>query len=643
MPEQPSTVAPRTQPTGVGFYLLSGVIIIAALQGILYLYVIGSTVGPFSFLKKEKPPDPSLLREMKVALLRSEFTAALYPENPELYLAQERHWERVLRREGIPYRVISDAELAKGLRDDSVVILPGAACQSAAEKNAVGKFLQQGKGVIASGPVGTRDEHCVWQGWDFLQRLSGIGKVSAVTPTARINVAFRGQLYFSGKIPTGYRVELPPQELIVGTAAKADAFWTDWRLRPQQGSSLENNAVAVHLIAGTGRVVWFGFQPRLPAEQVIDQGRLDYYLTTSTLWAGKRPLSIVGTWPQQKQVAIIVAEDVGQDYNNALGTTSLLKQQEIPAIFVCSSDEAKKNPETVKDFESVGEVAAAGDSLQPFAGQLPVRQAERLRQAKQDLEKLTGGHVVGFGPPQAMADGSTVEALNDAGYRYYLNEMAVSQAVPDIVDFTQSAFFPLQKTEVLKIYRTTSDDFEVIAHSLAQDPQTPQGPQASQAPQAPQAPPAKSLAEVFLSEYRRHAVLGGLYPFYFHSYLLGSAEYRNVLTAVLAGLRGENVWLTSGEDLVTWWTRRNKLETKTRKISIHRIQLDVANTGQDGVKDASVYLYLPYRPNTIDIGSPISRLQKPKWTMLNTDDILRIDFSNLKSQSYYTYQVKMDE
>ncbi len=631
MPARKPSVVPHTKPAGVGFYLMSGILIVIALQGILYLYIVGSSVGPFTFLKTQEVPEQAMVREIKVALLRSELTRALFFQNPEAYQSKERYWERTLRREGISYRLISDVQLAKGLGDATVLVLPDASCLSSAEKQTVENFLREGRGVIASGPVGTRDEKCIWQGWDFLHQLTGIEKVATVTPPADTSVAFKGQLYFSEKIPAGYRLQIPSQELIVATAKGGDAFWTDWRLRPAQGATLAENVLAVHVSlpaqagSGPGRVVWFGFEPRLPIDRVTDQSLVDHYLKTSTLWAGKQPVTVIGTWPEQKQVAAFVAEDVGQDYNDALGTASLFKQQEIPAIFICASEEAKKFPDAVKSFQSVGEVAAAGDSSRPFSGELPLRQAERLRQAKQALETLSGSKVVGFDPPQALTDGSTVEALNDAGYHYYLNEMAVSEAVPDIVDFTRSVFFPMQKSEVLKIFRTTSDDFEVIASSRGQDPSD------------------RDLVEGFLSDFRRLSTLGGVYPFYFHSYLLGSPQFRNALAGVLGGLRGENVWLTSGRDLATWWSGRNKLETKAHKLSVHRIQLDVANTGQSGIKDVSVYLYLPYRPKTIDIGSSITHLQKPKWAMLDTDNILRIDFANVKSQAYYTYQVKMDE
>ncbi len=616
----------RTQPPGFGFYFLAATIIVLALQGILYLELVGTTVGPFTLLKKEQPPDPSLVRELRVALFRSEATAKLFPENPEGYYSAERHWEPILQQRGIPYRVVSDAELDKGLGDATVLVLPSTACLSEAQRKSIVDFLADGRGIVASGPLGTRSADCVWQGWDFLNSLIGIQKASTVAPSNTPYVSFRGDLYYSENVPTGYRLEMPSQELTVVSTQEADAFWSDWRLRPAQGRSLSESALALHTTKGTGRIVWFGFHPILPVERPTDQAVLDHYLISSLLWVGKQPLVVVGNWPSRYQGAVLVAQEVGQDYADSKVNSPLLQQQGIPAIFLCSSTSAKKNPDAVKGFQSEGEVASSGDSPEPFGGELESRQVYRLRQAKQDLEGVTGAKVVGFGPPQGVTDLATVAALNDAGYRYYLSEMAVNRAVPEIIDFKESLLFPGQKSEVAKIFRISSDDFEVIANYHGPDP------------------PGPDLAEGFLSDYRRITELGGVYTLYFHSYLLGAPKYRRILTTVLDNIKGRRVWITTGQNLVTWWFARQKIEVQARKVGVRRIRLDVANSGQVDIKDASVYLYLPYHPKTPPrISSIVFRLRLPQREMLDRDDILRLDLPTLAAQTYYTYLVGLDE
>ncbi len=616
---------PRTKPPGFGFYFLSGTIIVLALQGIIYLQLVGTTVRPFTLLKKEQPPDPSLVRQLKVFVLRSEATAALFPENPEGYYTTERHWEEILQRQGISYRVISDAELASGLGDATVLVLPATACLGDSQRKTIVDFLSDGKGVVASGELGTRNADCRWQGWDFLNSLTNIQKASSVAPSSTLYVAFKGQLYYSEKIPTGYRMEIPSQGLTVATSKEADAFWSDWRLRPAQGSSPSESVLAVHAKKGAGRIVWFGFSPILSFERPADQALLDHYLLSSLLWVGKQPLVVLGNWPNKNQVAVLVAQEVQQDFADAQVNSRILKQQGIPTISLCTSSEAMKNPAVVQSLLSAGEVASSGDSPEPFGRTPKMRQVGRLNLARHDLERITGGRVLGFSPPQGVADTATVEALNDAGYQYYLNEMAVSRAAPEIIDFTQSPLFPLQKSEVAKFFRTSSDDFEVIANY--------QGPD----------PPGPDLAEGFLSDFRRISELGGVYTLYFHSYLLGAPKYRTVLTTVLDKIKGPGVWMTTGQELVDWWFAHHKIEVQARKVGVRRVRLDVANLGQVDVKDASLYLYLPYHPKKVAISAIVFRLRLPQDQILDHDDVLRVDLPTLSPQTYYTYLVGLDE
>jgi len=486
-------------------------------------------------------------------------------------------------------------------------------------------FLADGKGVIASGPVGTRNANCEWQGWDFLTGLTGGQSATTFTPSTNIDMTFRGQLYFSEKIPSGLKLEIPSQELTLLNSEEPDAYLSDWMLRPAEGKPISAVALAVHHMNAKGRVVWFGFNNVLPAERDVDQSRIDHYLLSSVYWAAKQPLAILGNWPKKNLSAALVAVEVQQDFANAEALSSLLKSEGLQATFFCDSEEAAAQPQSVKDFQSIGEVASLGTTGKPLQGQLPRAQAEQLYQSKIDLEKIEAGKVLGYAPPEGLTEPATIVALNDSGYRYELNEMAVTRAVPEIVDFTSSVFFPLQKDQVSKIFRTSSDDFDILANY--------HGPEQ----------PGSDLAEGFLSDFRRISYLGGVYTLYIHSYLLGRPEYHDTLKNVLDQIRAQPVWVTTGGNLVGWWTARAKVEVHAAKVSAHRISFDLANRGQADVENASVYLYLPYHPKTVQISATVFRLRSPKFQMLGHDDILRIDFPRLNAQTNYTYIVQMDE
>jgi peptidoglycan/xylan/chitin deacetylase (PgdA/CDA1 family) len=620
-----STRTHQYPKTAYGFYLALSLLIAICLEGIIYLMMLGNTLGPFKIFQKEEPVNPGMARGIKVAILLSRSSASLFSENPQAFDIPERQWERILKHEGIPPHVISDAELGKGLGDATVLILPGAACLGKDQRMTIRNFLADGKGVIASGPVGTRNANCEWQGWDFLTGLTGAQSASTFTPSTNVDLTFRGQLYFSEKIPAGLKLEVPSQELTLLNAEEPDAFLSDWMLRPAESKPISAVALAVHHMNASGRVVWFGFNSVLPAERDIDQSLIDHYLLSSVYWAARQPLAILGNWPQKKLSAALIAVEVQQDFANAAALSSLMKAEGLPATFFCDSAEAGAKPQFVRDFHSIGEVASLGTTGKPLQGQLPRAQAEQLQQSKLDLEKIEPGKVLGYAPPEGLSDAATIVALNDAGYRYELNEMAVTRAVPEIVDFTSSVFFPFQKAEVSKIFRTSSDDFDILANY--------HGPEQ----------PSADLAEGFLSDFRRISYLGGVYTLYIHSYLLGRPEYHDTLKNVLDHVRAQPAWVTTGSELIDWWTARNKVEVQSSKISVHRIRIDVANKGLADLENASVYLYLPYHANNIQISAIVFRLRSPKFQMLGHDDILRVDFPRLSAQTNYTYIVQMDE
>jgi peptidoglycan/xylan/chitin deacetylase (PgdA/CDA1 family) len=625
MPTPAYTPAYKFPKRAYGFYLAATVLIAVCLEAVIYLTLLGETQGPFSFLHPEKPVDPAMARATRVAILLSESSAQFHSENPLGFHLIERQWERVLGPEGIPFREISDRDLAKGLGDANVLILPESTCLDEMQRETITDFLADGRGVIASGAVGSRDGNCEWKGWDFLAGLTGARGVSTLTPAASIDVGLRGQLFFSQRIPAGLRLEVPSQELTLLDTQTPDAYLCDWMLRPSAGQPISAVTLALHHRVGRGRVVWFGFSNVLPVGRLAVQALIDAYLVSAVRWVAKQPLAILGNWPKQNTSAALIAVEFEKDFANSKGVLALLRAEGVPAIFFCDSADAEKNPQVVKDFETVGEVASLGDTEEPLAGQLPGIQAERLHSAKVDLEKISRGKVVGFTSPQGISDDATIVALNDAGYRYNLNEMAVSSAVPQIVDFTSSVFFPFQKAEVSKIFRTSSDDFAVLANYCGPGPLGP------------------ALAEAFLSDFRRINYLGGVYSFYIHNYIFGRSEYFGVLKAVLDTLRAQPVWITTGRDLVNWWSARAKLDVQTSKLSIHRLRFDVANTGQTDVENASVYLYLPYHPMKIQISAVVFRLRPPKFQMLDYDDVLRVDFPKLSAQTNYTYVVRMDE
>jgi len=134
-----------------------------------------------------------------------------------------------------------------------------------------------------------------------------------------------------------------------------------------------------------------------------------------------------------------------------------------------------------------------------------------------------------------------------------------------------------------------------------------------------------------------------VYTLSFQSYLLGSAEHRDSLRQVINGLQSQPVWLTTGRDVMNWWSARHKVQVQAKKIGVQRIELNLANMGESDLDNASLYIYLPYRPKKVEVRSSLFRLRAPEFSLLDHDDILRIDFPRLAGQSNYAYLILLDE
>ncbi len=618
-PHSPESAKGRQH--GFTLYMIAGAIILLALQGILFLLMLDNTVGRFSLFKKTAA-DPSLVREFNVVVLKSELSAQLWPENPDSYYMRARYWEGLLSSSGIPYKMVSERDLPSALAKATVLVLPGVSCMGEVQRQAIVDFLHAGKGIIASGPLGARDETCSWRSWDFVARLVGANTMASITPTETSYVGLRSQQPFSLGVPGGYLLSLPSQELVLASLPNPDAVLSDWRLQPVQAGGMARAGAAAHSRYDRGRVFWFGFSEVLPLERAEARQIFDNYALAALRWAGRQPLAYVAEWPGHNQAAALVAEHVHTRYSDAERTAELLKQRNIPAIFFVSSIEGAQHPAAIEKFKTAGEVATFGDRYESFNGESTHQQGERLLNAKQALDKLAGQPVLGFAPPFGTADNATILALNDSGYRYYLNEVAVSRAVPELVEFpSQSPAFPLQKRHVAKIFRTTSNDFELLSST------------------APGADPA----DRFLSELHNMVFYGGVYTLYFHDYLLGSAEQRDTLNRVLDGIKSQPVWIAKGSELVNWWSGRQRVQVTVKKLSPHRLQLDVGNMGNDSLENTSVYLYLPYAATNIQIRSTLFRLQPPRFELMGRDDLVRVDMGTLKAQTNYNYIISLDE
>lgn len=605
---------PRTQPPGFVFYLLTITIILICVQSLIYLLVLKETIGPFSVLGTGSLPDPVLARQSAAVVLGG----ASGPETPE-GLARVERWRLVARELDVPLRVTTPDRLPQVLDNASVLLLPHASHLDPAAREAIVAFVKSGRGVVASGPVGTRTGDGEWTGWDFLTTLTATGGAESATVPAA-TAAFRGGRFFSGAVAPGTRIALHAQDLAIVHTGEGDVFWSDWMLRPAGGRALDRAALAASARhAGGGRVSWLGFDIVLKASRAGQQAVLDGFLGAALAWAGRLPVARTAEWPRRQEGAVVVAQTAQGDLGGAAATAAALGATGLPVTSFVSTHDAGRQPDALRTLHRAGEVGWAGDGPAPFATEPEAQQAYRLRTAREALEKATGAPVRGFAPPQGVTTPALVAALNEAGYDYYVDERAVTRAAPEIVEFRASALFPLQKRTVAKLFRLGPDDFDVLA---AEDP-------------------AADLGEAFFADAQRVRWMGGAYAVRLHGDLIGE-PHREALRRLAGRLRESRLWTATAGDVARWWAARGHVTVTVKRLGPQRLGLEIANMGHVDLEEVGIDVHLPYRPTNVALRSTRFRFRAPRFT-LGQDEVLRIDLPRLGKQTSSSFMVAMDE
>jgi|GEM_PF-1727187 len=144
------------------------------------------------------------------ALLFSETTLRRFDhrdEKPE-HLGCLKGFAKALLQSQIPFDIITEADLQGDLNRYKVLVLPNAACLSAAAKAAVRQFVAEGGGVVASYETGMYDEHGNRSSQDDFSHLFGVsyGESEPIFTGFDVYMTLYEASPFGADIPAGKRI-----------------------------------------------------------------------------------------------------------------------------------------------------------------------------------------------------------------------------------------------------------------------------------------------------------------------------------------------------------------------------------------------------------------------------------------------------
>jgi peptidoglycan/xylan/chitin deacetylase (PgdA/CDA1 family) len=461
-----------------------------------------------------------------------------------------RFWVSMLEEMAVPYRVIGDADLEAGLKDGSVLVLQYADRLSDAQYLNVRKFHEAGGGLLMAGLPGKYDVHGTPRDKSLPELWLGIHSPGQVNPREQGAAFFvlTGLSPASIAVDPGFRFELQwSGGYWAATTDQPAAYFTDWGLRPVLGTPPDPRTSAAMTLADTplGRLAWMGFPPDAVGVRGAAREQAQELFTTLLRWTLRRPVVAKALWPQGRKAAAVPTISIPDDISAELAAL-ICTQQNVRATFFIQGRFAMEYPDLLQLLVKAGEVANTsyyGEEEFTLKGQTLEVQLSELG-AELDFLKRAGAEAVsGYRPPLEAFDENTLKAAVKVGYRFFFGDGAFQSAWPvaRTVDGATLYQFP----------RLVTDAYDITTNRGGMD------------------------VARYVDEFSREAShifdLGGVFPYMFHVQYEDRQLAIDSVSAVLAWLSQQNVWLTTFGDIVTW--------LESRKVV--RVNANVLTTGQE--------------------------------------------------------------
>jgi peptidoglycan/xylan/chitin deacetylase (PgdA/CDA1 family) len=489
---------------------------------------IASEPGPLPTPEAPLPPgvraDP-----FSAHLFKSSRNQAFFPDSSHYSRAVAR-WRRLTESVGGTVVVIESEEELEALEPQDLLVLPEAPCLSAGELAAVRAHLEAGGSLVSNWAVGARDQDCEWRGWQAVAEFTASEDVRELALREALYLTVPGGTALSPGLDPGTRIEFRVAPTLALRAAGPRVYWSDWALNPAPDESGGGADVAASVggTDGGGRTAWFGFQLSYAATPA-DSARLDRLVGNGIRWAAGLPMASVAAWPEGKRAALVLAEDVEAEFQNASAMADLLEEMDLPGSFYVVSQLVTNDAELADALSSVGEVGSHSPDHSPLGG-LPIEdQRVRLRQGWAEIRGWTGVGPSGLRPPEETFDLNTLRAWRDAGGRYVLAVNQSRSGSPEV--------YRVNGDPLVLLPRLLKDDYNVFVQDGAVK--------------------AGRLTEAFLGGMEKIRSVGGLAVVTVHTQIVGTGSRLEAIRAVGDTARAQgDWWVARAEEVAEWWEER---------------------------------------------------------------------------------------
>lgn len=607
------------------------IVVIAAIM--IFLFVLRGVFGKFSV--SELVPDGRVIknvllgREPNVAILYSDYTQNMLPENSTWLQENINTWERFLSYGDNKFKIITDEDIERGkLFEYNLLILPGALSLSDREIIQIKKYLDKGGSIFATSGTASYSDDGKWRGWRFFSEVFGVKFSREIGDGDLTKIhTLRGGLPITANVPTGYPLHIatwdnPIAVEVLDPRTEQISFWYNYRL--EEGlvrEGIKKTAGMVYGKYGFGRFVWMGFDINSVIGVQEDYIYFDRLFRNCIRWLQKEPIAFIRDWPSGFRAAAVLMPIITDEVQNVRNLLPVLTNENLEATFFVEPSFAQSNNELIQYLAEFGEIAAMVDigylasvndtinNLYDYEVQL-----DNLLNANKTIEKITRKTVSGFVPYYGLFNKNTVMAIVEAGYDYLLTDSLTDRSVPRIVIKGDK--------RISSITKTARDDYEVIRNFGLHQPEF--------------------QFYTYQEDIDRVLFEGGLYVYKMHTDYQCKLENIDVVKDVIEELKKKNFWITTAEKIYKWYKAKDYLEIRTEKRGKTRVAVTISNPSDDLVSNIVIYVDLNNKAERISIETEVIGKKNATYSHQRGLEILHLYVDDLEAGESRTFYIDFD-
>jgi len=607
------------------------IVVIAAIM--VFLFVLRGVYGKYSV--SELVPASKVLknvllsREPNIAILHSNYTQNMLPQNSTWLQENITTWERFIDYGDNKYEIITDEEIERGkLFEYESLILPGTISLSDREIIQIKKYLDKGGSIFATSGTASYSANGKWRGWSFFSEVFGVKFSREIGDDDLTKIhTLRGGIPITANIPTGYPLHIatwdnPIAVEVLDPRTEQISFWYNYRL--EEGlvrEGIKKTAGMVYGKYGSGRFVWMGFDINSVIGVQEDYVFFDRLFRNCINWLKKEPIAFVKDWPSGFRAAAAILPTFTDDVQNVRNLLPVLTKENIKSTFFVEPNIAQNNKNLVRYVAKFGEVAAMVDigylaSVNDSINKLYdyKMQLDNLVNAKMTIEKIIGKTVSGFVPYYGLFDKNTVMSIAKTGYNYILTDSLTDRSVPRIVIKGDKRISSMTKT--------ARDDYEVIRNFGLQQPEF--------------------QLYTYQEDIDRVLFEGSLYLFKMHTDYQCKLENIKVVEDVIKDLKKKKFWITTLENIHKWYKAKDYLEIRSEKRGNSRVAVTISNPSSELITNIVIYVDLNNKADHISIETEVIGKKKATYSHQKGLEILHLYVDDLKAGESRTFFIDFD-